>query len=181
VRKRRNDNGRLAVLITQAAATLGSLLWARAARRPVDSFAILAAVAVSIIIIVNAVFLQSGAHPAPFFANPLPPPAAPESRPRVAEPSAPPRSADATHAPQNVVLRRNDPIAELIGPSPRIMAVQRVLSDYGYGQIKPSGMLDQPTSAAIERYEREHKLPITGRVSDRLVSGLAAMIGHPLE
>ena len=61
------------------------------------------------------------------------------------------------------------------------MAVQRVLSDYGYGQIKPSGVLDQPTSAAIEKFEREHKLPVTGRISEGLVSDLAAMIGHPLE
>ncbi len=83
--------------------------------------------------------------------------------------------------PQPVAARRNDPIAELIGPSPRIMAVQRVLTEYGYGQIRPSGMLDNPTSAAIEKFEREHKLPVTGRVSDRLVSELAAMAGHPIE
>ena len=59
--------------------------------------------------------------------------------------------------------RRNDPIADLIGPSPRIAAVQRALSEYGYGQIKPTGMLDDATSAAIEKFEREHKLPVTGR------------------
>jgi peptidoglycan hydrolase-like protein with peptidoglycan-binding domain len=77
--------------------------------------------------------------------------------------------------------RRNDPIADLIGPSPRILAVQRVLSNYGYGQIKPTGMLDDATSQAIEKFEREHKLPVSGRVSDHLVSELAAMIGHPIE
>jgi len=77
--------------------------------------------------------------------------------------------------------RRNDPIADLIGPSPRIQVVQRVLSDYGYGQIKPSGMLDDATSEAIEKFEREHKLPVTGRVSDRLVAELTAMVGHPIQ
>ena len=66
-------------------------------------------------------------------------------------------------------------------PSPRIMAVQRVLSNYGYGQIKLSGMLDDPTSQAIEKFEREHKLPVSGRLSDRLVNELAAMTGHPIE
>jgi len=55
------------------------------------------------------------------------------------------------------------------------------LSDYGYGQIKPSGILDDATSTAIEKFERERKLPITGQVSDRLVGALAAMVGHPLE
>ena len=82
---------------------------------------------------------------------------------------------------QPAAVRRNDPIAELIGPSPRIAAVQRALSEYGYGQIKPSGMLDESTSDVIEKFEREKKLPITGRVSDRLVSELVAMVGHPLE
>jgi peptidoglycan hydrolase-like protein with peptidoglycan-binding domain len=77
--------------------------------------------------------------------------------------------------------RRNDPIADLIGPSPRILAVQRVLSEFGYGQIVPSGMLDEATSAAIEKFEREHKLPVSGRVSDRLVSALTAMAGHPID
>ena len=60
------------------------------------------------------------------------------------------------------------------------MAVQRVLSDYGYGQIKPSGVLDEPTSAAIEN-SRAIESCITGQVSDRLLSELAAMIGHPVE
>lgn len=90
-------------------------------------------------------------------------------------------TAPPTAPSQQIAVRRNDPIAELIGPSPRIAAVQRALSDYGYGQLKPSGMLDEATSSAIEKFEREHKLPITGRVSERLVSDLVAMVGHPLE
>jgi peptidoglycan hydrolase-like protein with peptidoglycan-binding domain len=69
----------------------------------------------------------------------------------------------------------------LIGPSPRIAAVQRALSDYGYGQIEPSGILDDATSAAIGKFERERKLPVTGAVSDRLVHALSALVGHPLQ
>jgi len=128
-------------------------------------------------IIVNAMFLQSGTHSAPFFANPLP--AAPTvpgaGLPGLAQPGL------ATRAPQPGVVRSNDPIGELIGLTSRIMAVQRVLSDYGYGQLRPSGILDTPTSAAIEKFERERNMTVTGRVSDRLVSELAAMVGHPLE
>ena len=78
-------------------------------------------------------------------------------------------------------MRRNDPIAELLGSSARVAAVQRVLSEFGYGQIKPSGILDGATSAAIEKFERERKLPVTGLLSDRLVSELAAMSGRPLD
>jgi peptidoglycan hydrolase-like protein with peptidoglycan-binding domain len=82
---------------------------------------------------------------------------------------------------QPVVARHNDAIAELIGPSARIAAVQRALSEFGYGQIKASGTLDDATSAAIQKFEREHNLPSTGRVSDRLIKELAAMIGRPIE
>jgi hypothetical protein len=154
---------------------------ATAARRPVDSFAILAAAAVSMIIVVNAIYLQSGSHPAPFFAPPKPSPVVTNSVPKPAEPSAPVRPVVTAMAPQPVAIRRNDPIADLIAPSPRTAAVQRALSDYGYGQIKASGTLDGPTSAAIEKFEREHKLPVTGRISDRLLSQLAVLVGHPIE
>jgi hypothetical protein len=157
-----------------------SALWARTTRRPVDSFAILAAGAASFIIIVNAVFLQSGSHPAPFFATPKPAQSVLVNPPKPTAP-LPGRLVATPVAPQAVAIRRDDPIADLIGPSPRVAAVQRALSDYGYGQIKPSGILDDATSIAIEKFERERKLPITGQVSDRLVAALTAMVGHPLE
>ena len=54
----------------------------------------------------------------------------------------------------------------LIGQSSHILAVQRALSQYGYGQIKQTGVVDAPTSAAIEEFEREHNLPVTGKISD---------------
>jgi peptidoglycan hydrolase-like protein with peptidoglycan-binding domain len=75
-----------------------------------------------------------------------------------------------------------DPIAELIEPSPRrVLAVQRALAEAGYGQIKPTGVYGPETRAAIEKFERERKLPITGQISDRLVRELAALTGQPLE
>jgi peptidoglycan hydrolase-like protein with peptidoglycan-binding domain len=77
---------------------------------------------------------------------------------------------------------RVDPIAELIDPSPRrVLAVQRALAEAGYGQIKPTGSYNPETRAAIEKFERERKLPITGQISDRLVRELAALTGGPLE
>ena len=62
-----------------------------------------------------------------------------------------------------------------------MIALQRALTDYGYGQIKPSGIIDSETQAAIEKFERERKLPITGQASDRVVREIAAMTGRPLE
>jgi peptidoglycan hydrolase-like protein with peptidoglycan-binding domain len=76
---------------------------------------------------------------------------------------------------------RNDPIADLIAPSKRVLSIQRALSDFGYGQIKPTGAYDPETRTAIEKFERDHKLPITGQISDRFVRELAAMTGRPLE
>jgi peptidoglycan hydrolase-like protein with peptidoglycan-binding domain len=75
----------------------------------------------------------------------------------------------------------SDPIAALLTPNRRIVAVQRALADYGYGQIKPTGTYDPETRNAIERFERERKLPVTGQVSDRLTRELTAMTGRPLE
>lgn len=76
---------------------------------------------------------------------------------------------------------RRDPIADLIAPSPRVLAVQRALADFGYGQIKPTGSFDAATRAAIEKFERDRKLPVTGQISDRFVRELSAMTGRPLE
>ncbi len=81
----------------------------------------------------------------------------------------------------SVEPRRNDPIAELIAPSKRVLAIQRALGDFGYGQIKLSGVYDPETRAAIEKFERDHQLPVTGQISDRFVRELAAMSGRPLE
>jgi len=65
--------------------------------------------------------------------------------------------------------------------SRRVAAVQRALTEYGYGQLKPDGVAGSDTQAAIQKFERARKLPVTGQVSDRLMRELAAMIGHPIE
>jgi hypothetical protein len=211
VRERRTRSGRRAGAGkgagTGAVAAVGLRLWSSASHRPVDATAILCAGAASLIIVVNAIFLQSGVHPAPFFANPTaapanrltalsPIPLAPNSQsptpPRVID-MAPARAAPAARTQAATSARRNDPIGDLIGTSTapsstasvgtsaRIMAVQRVLSEFGYGQLRSSGTLDEPTSAAIQKFEADRKLPVTGRLSDRLLSELATMTGRPIQ
>jgi peptidoglycan hydrolase-like protein with peptidoglycan-binding domain len=76
---------------------------------------------------------------------------------------------------------RNDPIAGLIAPSSRVLAIQRALSDFGYGQIKSTGVYDPDTKTAIEKFERDRRLPVTGQISEPVVRELAAMTGRPLE
>ena len=65
--------------------------------------------------------------------------------------------------------------------SRRVAAVQRTLTEYGYGQLKPTGTVGSETQAAIQRFERDRKIPVTGQMSDRLVRELAAMTGRPID
>lgn len=82
----------------------------------------------------------------------------------------------------NQAPARPDPLAEIIAPpADRVIAVQRALTEYGYGQIKPTGQLDAETQAAIEKFEHDRKLPVTGLVSARVTRELAAVTGRPLE
>lgn len=160
-------------------------IWAKATRRPVDTCAIVAAAAACVIIGVNALFLQSGALPTPFSVTvPLPAPAPSDtatSRSDALTPQPVSHTVEVLRSPTSATARRNDPIGQLIGMSSRVVSVQRALSNYGYGQIKATGVLDRPTSAAIARFEREHNLPVTGRMSERLISDLSVLVGHPLD
>jgi hypothetical protein len=116
--------------------------------------------------------------------------------PKPAEPKAPDPLANlvkATSAPPVVpsnILRppapipassRNETIANPASGSRRVAAVQRALTEYGYGQLKSTGTVGSDTHAAIQKFERERKIPVTGQISDRLVRELTAMIGRPIE
>lgn len=54
----------------------------------------------------------------------------------------------------------------------RTQRVQRALNTAGYGMIRTDGRVDEATVGAIKRFEIEHGMPVTGHVSDRLVSAL---------
>jgi len=164
--------------VVNGAGALGFRAWDPIARRPVDSIAIIAAVATAFVIVVKAIFLQSSTHAPPFFDAKSSTAKTDSLKPLVTGTPARPIAAP---APQPVAARRNDAITELIGPSSRIAAVQRALAEYGYGPVKASGILDDATSAAIAKFERDHNLPNSGRVSDRLVKELTTMVGHPIE
>jgi hypothetical protein len=47
--------------------------------------------------------------------------------------------------------------------------------------LKPTGTIGSDTQAAIQKFERERKIPVTGQVSDRLVHELSTVIGRPVE
>jgi peptidoglycan hydrolase-like protein with peptidoglycan-binding domain len=84
--------------------------------------------------------------------------------------------------PQQVFrARQSDAIADVITSMRRVSAIQRALSEFGYGQVRATGTYDADTKAAIERFERERKLPITGQISGHLARELTAVTGRPLE
>jgi Putative peptidoglycan binding domain len=195
---------------------------------PKDTVAGFLAFAAVSAILANALFLQTGHHPAPMFgsvvvmpqaglapASLLPRPRPVEadaavSEPRIVELRAPePKAAEPKPAEKPAELKLADPLGSLVKatgaapvtpsnvlrpPAPipalahtelsgprRVAAVQRALTEYGYGQLKPTGTAGTDTQAAIQKFERERKLPVTGQVSDRLVRELVAVIGHPIE
>jgi len=150
-----------------------------------DAVAFMVAACATVAILVNALFLQTGPHPAPLFKTSLSVVAPAEATSTVAVPRArPPEAvlakAEVPKAAPAAAPARNDAIADMLTPSKRVMALQRVLAQFGYGQIKPSGIVDAETRAAIEKFERERKLPITGQPSERLTQELVVVTGRPL-
>jgi peptidoglycan hydrolase-like protein with peptidoglycan-binding domain len=226
-------------------------------RRPGDSVAVLVVLAASLSVIINALCLQSGPHPAPIFnlgSRPVasdvvgsvvmaPRPRPPDfggsgteagvARPRVdtiadlqrelerrgfydgpidgvdgpktdvamrdfAQAAGLKWNGDisdevlrqiarspvraAVHPASSASVAHNDMIGDMIvSSSRRVLAVQRALSDFGYGPVKATGLFGPDTKAAIEKFERDRKLPVTGQISDRLLHELAAVTGRPLE
>jgi hypothetical protein len=205
--------------------------------RPVEVAGLVTMAAAAAAILVNALFLQEGMHPAPLFreaavapaavnAPPLPPArqaVSPQTQALVRDiqvelagrghdvgdiDGVPGPKTDAairafqSHAglvvdgqPSAALLARlrsasvpeaTDPIGKLIETeapplNPRNLAIERALSDYGYGQLKVDGVIDPDTRAAIERYERDRNWPVTGQVSQRLIQDLVRMTGTPIE
>ncbi|WP_371737036.1 peptidoglycan-binding domain-containing protein [Bradyrhizobium sediminis] len=148
------------------------------------------------------------AMPAPASPLPRPRPAEAAARPADAAPVEPriePRAAESRGAdpmtnlvkattaspaaPSNVARppapipasSRNETIPNQTPAARRVAAVQRTLTEYGYGQLKPTGIAGSDTQAAIQKFERERRIPVTGQVSDRLVRELTAMIGRPID
>lgn len=179
---------------------------------PKDVIAGMLALVAVCAIIINALFMQAGRHPAPMFGTvtvmptvaslpathvsrprpveadvPLPEPR--PADPRAADPmanlvkttsSVQPSTANIPRPPMAVPVSTHLESAPVSG-SHRVAAVQRALTEYGYGQLKPTGVIGADTQAAIQRFERARKLPVTGQVSDRLVRELAVTTGHPIE
>ena len=94
--------------------------------------------------------------------------------------AAPATTSSVQRPPAPIPQGKADPLGDLITNTRRVAAVQRALTEYGYGQLKPTGNVGSDTSAAIQRFERERKLPVTGQMSDRLVQELGTVTGRAI-
>lgn len=63
----------------------------------------------------------------------------------------------------------------------RILSLQRALARLGYGPVRVSGTFSPDTKEAIERFERDWMMPVTGLMSDNLFTKLAAVNGAPID
>ena len=168
-------------------------------RNPLDIIGIVLLLLAVGAILANALYRQPGPHPAPIFSvKPRPVavepaeivPPLPRTRPvAVAKQdtvvSAQPAPIEVQRAPvksETPRAARPDPIADILaGPSTRVTAVQRALADFGYGPLKATGNYGSDTIAAVKKFERDRKMPITGQISSRLLQELSALTGKPIE
>ena len=164
---------------------------------PKDTLAGAVAFAAVLAIIVNATFLQAGRHPYPMFGVALTSPASvtampvmPRSRPVAASPRDDIRPLDpkpAAPAPEKAAPKaaaapaHHDPLGDLIASNRRVSAIQRALTQYGYGQLKPDGAVGPDTQAAIRKFEIDRKKAPTGKMSDWLVHQVVILTGRPID
>ncbi len=89
-------------------------------------------------------------------------------------------------APAQPAAPAADPIAELLradGPTPdaRLLIIERSLVALGYGPMKIDGIMSPETRRAIEQFERDEGLPVTGAASARLVRELSTAASPPVQ
>jgi hypothetical protein len=133
--------------------------------------------------------------------QPAPVPAAPTAAPRPAKTSASPiaelvRTSEVPVRPaaSGEAKPSRDAIGDLIrtgepgmrpsanvGEPGRVAAAQRALIKLNYGPLKADGVMGAGTRQALERFEKDRRLPVTGELAARTVRDLAAQSGIGIE
>ena len=133
--------------------------------------------------------------------QPAPVPAAATAAPRPAKTSASPiaelvRTSEAPVRPAASAEAKpsRDAIGDLIrtgepgmrppanvGEPGRVAAAQRALIKLNYGPLKADGVMGAGTRQALERFEKDRRLPVTGELAARTVRDLAAQSGIGIE
>ena len=129
--------------------------------------------------VVEAAPIEQPAQPQRAVALPQP---APRPKDQIAELLGSPQPSGRVAKAEPVALTPLAPIPQA-APQPagnQLTAIQRRLSEFGYGPVPLNGVDGPDTRAAIERFERSRGMTPTGKVSDKLVKEISAMSGRPL-
>lgn len=137
-----------------------------------------------------AVAQRTQTQAAPSVASQPTPPTAQRPQP-VREPSAPRdplgdliRTGQVTNGDPVPAMRPPAPIvqtASLSTDNRPVMAAQRALNRAGFGPITADGRFGEQTRAAIERFERDRKIPVTRDLSPRTLRELTTVTGMRME
>ena len=116
-------------------------------------------------------------QPAPVAASPAQP-SAPPLAARVAETPAAPRAAEPVAARKDPIaaLLKGEGVSDPVVPPARVAAVQKALIKTGF-VLRADGVMGATTRQALERFEQDRKLPVTGDLSPRTLRELAAQSG----
>ncbi|WP_342151738.1 peptidoglycan-binding domain-containing protein [Methylorubrum sp. SB2] len=170
-------------------------------RHPGGALGSLAACGAAIYVCLNAVGFQDGRHPAPILPTveakdtaKAAAPKAPDAKVAEAKPApvrpAPAREVRAEAPPRDAIadmIRSGETTASVtpkpsakvdaskvdpLKPDPAVARAQRALVKLGYGPLKDDGLMGPGTKAAIERFERDRKLPVKGEAAGRTLREL---------
>lgn len=136
--------------------------------------------------------LPSRPSPAAPLSRPAPSPArtpprevpvesARSANPAPAVPVAPARPASSRDPIGDVIRGEIDGSAQKPEGARNVVAAQKALLKLGYGPVKTDGVAGPATRQAIERFERERRLPVTGELGPRTVRELTAQSGVSIE
>ncbi len=78
------------------------------------------------------------------------------------------------------MIRASDGAAKT-EPQKLVSSAQRALTKLGYGPLKSDGLMGVGTRQAIEKFERDRRLPVTGELNPKTIRELAAQSGALVE
>ena len=133
--------------------------------RPAEVLGAVAIGGFTVAILANALMMQTGTHPAPFFARQILPQADPGAAAARAQSEA--GSARTSSRPAGDITAALQQGADRL-----VLDIQTALAGRGFYDGVPDGLLGPHTVAAIRAFQTALHLPVTGEPSDDLLSRL---------